>query len=292
MSRTFTILTEPAHRCKGGVRWEVSALAVDGCSGLLAQVGPRLLAVADAAVARGAFDCRGEGAGGLEVEGVEVDLGEARGRSRRTCGSSTARARRRGRRVMMPSLRAATAMRVWQRQSIEWIAAVFAAEPMAMPRSMSRRLHTGPANSSSPDSLRSAAGGVEELGACRVAAGAAVVVRWIPVGLESDEQDRVDRLGDVGVAEPDPLATFGATATEPRRDLAAGFAVADDHRLHEVVLALEEQLSAGLRRGDRRGGHQLGGLDDRVGAEAVVVDVLDVMIAPAPSTLTCCAHQA
>src|SRR5438067_75985 len=57
--------------------------------------------------------------------------------------------------VITPSLRAATALRVWQRQSMEWIAAVLAAEPTAMPRSTSRRLHTGPANSSSCESSRS-----------------------------------------------------------------------------------------------------------------------------------------
>ena len=56
---------------------------------------------------------------------------------------------------MMSSLRAATAMRVWQRQSMEWMAAVLAADPMAMPRSMSRRLHVGPTNSSSTESSRS-----------------------------------------------------------------------------------------------------------------------------------------
>ena len=57
--------------------------------------------------------------------------------------------------LMTPSLRAATAMRVWQRQSMEWMAAVLAAEPTAMPRSMSRRLQVGPANSRSPESSRS-----------------------------------------------------------------------------------------------------------------------------------------
>src|SRR6266851_1385706 len=55
---------------------------------------------------------------------------------------------------MRPSLRAAVETRVWQRQSMEWMAAVLAAEPTAMPRSMSRRLQTGPVNSSSVDWLR------------------------------------------------------------------------------------------------------------------------------------------
>ena len=56
--------------------------------------------------------------------------------------------------VMTPSLRAATAERVWQRQSIEWMDAVLTADPTAIPRSMSRGLQTGPANSSSAESLR------------------------------------------------------------------------------------------------------------------------------------------
>jgi len=55
---------------------------------------------------------------------------------------------------MRPNLRAAVATRVWQRQSMEWMAAVLAAEPTAMPRSMSRRLQTGPVNSRSADWLR------------------------------------------------------------------------------------------------------------------------------------------
>src|SRR5262249_1747140 len=52
---------------------------------------------------------------------------------------------------MRPFLRAAVATRVWQRQSMEWMAAVLAAEPTAMPRSMSRRLQTGPVNSRTAD---------------------------------------------------------------------------------------------------------------------------------------------
>ncbi len=55
---------------------------------------------------------------------------------------------------MRPSLRAAVATRVWQRQSMECSEAVLAAEPTAMPRSMSRRLQTGPANSRLVESLR------------------------------------------------------------------------------------------------------------------------------------------
>ena len=55
---------------------------------------------------------------------------------------------------MIPSFRAATAIRVWHRQSMEWMAAVLAAEPIAMPRSMSRRLQVGPTNSSSAESSR------------------------------------------------------------------------------------------------------------------------------------------
>ncbi len=64
--------------------------------------------------------------------------------------------------VMTPSLRAATAERVWQRQSIEWMDAVLTADPTAIPRSMSRRLQTGPANSSSAGVLAHAARGVKD----------------------------------------------------------------------------------------------------------------------------------
>jgi hypothetical protein len=56
---------------------------------------------------------------------------------------------------MMLRFRAATAMRVWQRQSMEWMAAVLAAEPAAMPKSMSRRVQVGPANSRSAELSRS-----------------------------------------------------------------------------------------------------------------------------------------
>ena len=137
---------------------------------------------------------------------------------------------------MTPSLRAATAMRVWQRQSMEWMAAVLAAEPTAMPRSMSRRLQVGPANSSSAESSRSGLGGVEELGAGGVAAGAAVVVGWVPVG-EADEQHGVDGFGDVGVAEPDRLAAFLAAGAHPVGELVQGVVVVDDDGLDEEVLA-------------------------------------------------------
>ena len=154
------------------------------------------------------------------VEGVEVDVGHAAVEADGLVGQ---RQRERDGDVggMMPSLRAATAMRVWQRQSMEWMAAVLAAEPTAMPRSMSRRLQVGPANSSSAESSRSGLGGVEELGAGGVAAGAAVVVGWVPVG-EADEQDGVDGFGDVGVAEPDRLAAFLAAGAHPLGELRGG----------------------------------------------------------------------
>jgi len=48
-------------------------------------------------------------------------------------------------------------------------------------------------------------GVVEEFGADGIPAGAAVVVGRVPVREQADEQDRVDRFGGVGVAEPDPL---------------------------------------------------------------------------------------
>jgi hypothetical protein len=42
--------------------------------------------------------------------------------------------------------------------------------------------------------------------------------------------------------------------------------VVDDDGLHEVGLARQEQLPAGLGRGDRGAGHELGRLDDGVSA--------------------------
>ena len=64
-------------------------------------------------------------------------------------------------------------------------------------------------------------GGVEELGAGGVAAGAAVVVGRVPVG-DADEEDGVDGFGDVGVAEPDRLAAFLATGAHPLGEVVAG----------------------------------------------------------------------
>ena len=58
--------------------------------------------------------------------------------------------------------------------------------------------------------------GVEELGAGGVAAVAAVVVGWVPVG-QPDEQHSVDGFGDVGVPEPDRLATFLAAGLAASR---------------------------------------------------------------------------
>jgi hypothetical protein len=55
---------------------------------------------------------------------------------------------------------------------------------------------------------------------------------------------------------------------------AQGFAVVNDHRLDEEVLAGEKELPAGLRRGDRCSRHQFRDLPDGVGAEAVVVEVV------------------
>ena len=175
---------------------------------------------------------------------------------------------------MMPSLRAATAMRVWQRQSMEWIAAVLAAEPTAMPRSMSRRLQVGPANSSSCGVVPKGLGGVEELGAGGVAAGAAVVVGWVPVG-QPDEQHRVDGFGDVGVAEPDRLPALLAAGPQPAGQLRGASSASSTMTVSmKRCLPCEEQLAAGLGGGDRRGGHELGDLADGVGPDGVVVEVL------------------
>ena len=128
---------------------------------------------------------------------------------------------------------------------------------------------------------------MEEFGTGRVAASAAVVVGRVPVG-EADEQRRVDGVGHVGVTEPDGLATFFAPGAHPVGELGEGVVVLDDDGLYEQVLALQEQLAAGLRRGDGGGGHELGHLSDRVGAQVVVAEV----VAHAGWVATCFAHQA
>ena len=130
-------------------------------------------------------------------------------------------------------------------------------------------------------------GGVEELGAGGVAAGAAVVVRRIPVD-HPDEENGVDGFGDVGVAEPDRFAPFFAAGAHPLGQLPAGVGRFHDQCLHEVVLAGQEQLAARLRGGDRRRGHELGHLHHRVGPQVVVTD------GPghARPAATCCAHHA
>lgn len=143
---------------------------------------------------------------------------------------------------MTSSFRAATAMRVWQRQSMEWIAAVFAADPTAMPRSMSRRLQCGELEFVGV--FAELVGGVEELGAGGVSAGAAVVVRWVPVG-EADEECCVDGFGGFGVAEPDGFAAFLAAGAHPLRETVEGVAVVDDDGFDEQVLALQEELDLG-----------------------------------------------
>ena len=102
-------------------------------------------------------------------------------------------------------MRAATATRVWHWQSVEWMAAVLAAERTAMPRAMSRRLQTMPGEFEFGGLIAQGLGVVEEFGAGGVPAGAAVVVRRVPAWQQADEQDGVDFLGGVGVPEPDSL---------------------------------------------------------------------------------------
>src|SRR5438034_114281 len=65
-----------------------------------------------------------------------------------------------------------------------------------------------------------------------------------------------------------------AAGAHPRGELAERFAVVNDHRLDEEVLAGEQELPARLRRGDRGSRHQLRHLADGVGAEAVVVKMV------------------
>jgi len=114
-----------------------------------------VLTVAGSAGADGALDPDGQCPGSGQVEGVEVDLGHAAVEPDRLVGD---RQRQRNGDLCGD---VAAATRVWQRQSIVCSDAVRAAEPTAMPRSMSRRLQVGPVNSSSSDSLRSS------LEACR-----------------------------------------------------------------------------------------------------------------------------
>ena len=130
-------------------------------------------------------------------------------------------------------------------------------------------------------------GGVQELGTGGVTAGAAGVVGWIPVD-HPDEEHGVDGLGDVGVAEPDRLAPFLAAGAHPLGQPMAGVGRFDDHGLHEVVLAGQEQLSAGFGGGDGRGGHELGDAEDGVDAQFVVADVG----AHAVTLSSCWAHHA
>jgi hypothetical protein len=88
-----------------------------------------------------------------QIEGIEVDLGYAPVEPDRFVPDR----QRQGDRDVGgddAQLAAATATRVWQRQSTECMAAVLAADPRATPRSMSRRLHVGPENSSSAEAFR------------------------------------------------------------------------------------------------------------------------------------------
>src|SRR5215831_18241117 len=105
---------------------------------------------------------------------------------------------------------------------MEWIAAVLAAEPTAMPGSMSQV-----ADRSGEFEVGGLAaqgfGVVEEFGAGGVAAGAAVVVGRLPAWQQADEQDRVDGFGGLSVAEPDPLAAFLAAGPHPGCRAARGW---------------------------------------------------------------------
>jgi hypothetical protein len=111
-------------------------------------------------------------------------------------------------------------------------------------------------------------GGVEELSAGRVPAGPAVVVRRVPVS-DADEQHGVDRLGDVGVAEPDRLPTFLTASAHPAGQLGQRLPVVHEHGLHEAVPAGEEELTSGLRRGDGSRRHQGRDLADGLDSQLV-----------------------
>ena len=128
---------------------------------------------------------------------------------------------------------------------------------------------------------------MEELGAGGIATGAAVVVGRVPVG-EAHEEHGVNGVGDIRVSKPDRLAPFLAAGAHPLGQPMAGVGRFDDHGLHEVVLAGEEQLAARLRGGDRRRGHELRHLVHGVGPQVVVTD----RPGHARPDATCCAHHA
>ena len=152
---------------------------------------------------------------------------------------------------------------------MEWMAAVLAAEPTAMPKSMSRRLHWAGEFEFGGLAAQSF-GVVEEFGAGGVPAGAAVVVGRVPARQQADEQDRVEGLGGGGVPEPDPLAAFPAAGAHPPGELAERGGIVGDDGFHEVRLACQEQLPARFRGGDRGGGHQLSDLADGGRAQFLV----------------------
>jgi hypothetical protein len=77
--------------------------------------------------------------------------------------------------------------------------------------------------------------GVQELSAGRIPAGAAVVVRWVPVG-QPDEQHGIDGFGDVGVSKPDRLSAFLTPRPQPARKVRKRDVVVDDDGFDERCL--------------------------------------------------------
>jgi len=138
---------------------EPGVAALPGC-GRFGGVVPRcagvpgLLTLTGLVEPDGRIPGYGQSGGDGEVQRVEVDVGHAAVEADRFVVTESDSAAATSA-VITPSLRTATATRVWQRQSMEWIAAVFAADPTPIPRSISRRLQVVPANSNSADCLRS-----------------------------------------------------------------------------------------------------------------------------------------
>ena len=188
-------------------------------SGLGAADGlPGGLAVSGAAVAGGARYAGGLGAGGgrSRVSKSVSGMGRSKPTALWVIDSDRATA---WSAWMRPSLRAAIATRVWQRQSMEWSGGGLGrgadGDAQVDVAQVAHRAGEFQVGGLAAQGL----GVVEEFGAGGVAAGAAVVVGRVPAGQEADEQDRVDGFGGVGVAEPDPLAAFLAAGPHPGGEL-------------------------------------------------------------------------
>src|SRR5215211_3217192 len=175
----------------------------------------RLLAVPCSVCTRGAFDADGERVGRRQVEGVEVDFGESAVESDGFV--------REGEGERDGDIGADDAELAGRDGDARLAAAVDGVDGGGLGGRADgdtevdvAQVALGPCELEFGRVVSQLLRGVEEFGAGRVAAGAAVVVGWVPV-CESDEQRGVDRFGDVRVAEPDDLTAFLATGAHPAR---------------------------------------------------------------------------